>query len=105
MHVFLFYSYMRIPPFFLFYSIVFCVTAHLPARADFISLNGGKVIQGTIVQTNDDELLVLAVYGTVKCQTTEIQSIKREPNRKPITHSTNTVAVEVSSTQRSAQID
>jgi hypothetical protein len=52
------------------------------------------VIQGTVVQTNEDELLVLANYGTVKCQTGEILSIKREPNRKPTTLSTNTVAVE-----------
>src|SRR5262245_61706014 len=68
-----------------------CAVSELPIRADIISMKGGKVLRGTIVQTNGDEVLVLANYDTVECSLEDIRSVKAESHVEAARVSTNSV--------------
>jgi hypothetical protein len=68
-----------------------CVVGEWPIRADIISMKGGKVLRGTIVQTNNDEVLVLGNYDTIEYSLEEIRSVKPENNAVTAMVSTNSV--------------
>src|SRR5437016_5914002 len=64
------------------------------ARADIITLKSGRTMKGTVLQTNEDNVLILADYGTANLPPNLIDNIKPEPNKQPKTLSTNTVTLD-----------
>jgi hypothetical protein len=91
MNAFCFYGFMRFCLALVFGVCLLCAVGEWPIRADIISMKGGKVIRGTIVQTNNDEMLVLGNYDTVECALEEIRSVKPENNVGGAPVSTNSL--------------
>jgi hypothetical protein len=59
------------------YILLCCALLALPALADTVTLNDGTVVEGTIIEENDDSIVVKLKYGRATYQKREIKSIKK----------------------------
>src|ERR1044071_4034867 len=63
-----------------------------PSDAAIITLTSGRVVEGTVIQKDADNILILAEYGTTSVPANIVESVKTEANKSPTTRSTNTVS-------------
>src|SRR5262249_28170876 len=62
--------------------------------ADVITLTSGRVIQGTVLLKDVNEVIILADYGTVSVPHSSVQRIEVETDKHPTTLSTNKLSIE-----------